>query len=103
MSSELSRRARRAEAGATRADDRRRLRLEFFRAILAEGLDVFKARHAEGASGQESVRSHARLIDGIVQALTRLIGAPGWRPHRSSWWRWVVTAARSCTRPRTST
>ena len=73
MSSELSRRARRAEAGAARAEDRRRLRLEFFRAVLAEGLDAFKARHAEGASGQDSVRTHARLIDGIVQALTHLI------------------------------
>jgi [protein-PII] uridylyltransferase len=75
MSSELSRRARRAEAGAARVEDRRRLRLEFFRAVLAEGLESFKARHAEGASGQDSVRAHARLIDGIIQALTRLIVA----------------------------
>jgi [protein-PII] uridylyltransferase len=75
MSSELSRRARRAEAGAARVEDRRRLRLEFFRAVLAEGLESFKARHAEGASGQESVRAHARLVDGVVQALTRLIVA----------------------------
>jgi len=75
MPSELSRRARRAEAGAARVEDRRRLRLEFFRAILAEGLESFKARHAEGASGQESVRAHARLVDGVVQSLTRLIVA----------------------------
>ena len=54
MPSELSRRARRAEAGATRVEDRRRLRLEFFRAVLAEGLESFKARHAEGASGRGS-------------------------------------------------
>ena len=64
MSSELFRRARRAEAGAARVEDRRRLRLEFFRAVLAEGLDSLKAMHAEGASGEESVRTHARLIDG---------------------------------------
>ncbi|HEU4367718.1 MAG TPA: [protein-PII] uridylyltransferase, partial [Methylomirabilota bacterium] len=75
MSSELSRRARRAEAGAARVEDRRRLRLEFFRAVLAEGLESFKARHAEGASGQESVRAHARLIDDLVRSLTRLIVA----------------------------
>jgi [protein-PII] uridylyltransferase len=75
MSPELYRRARRAEAGAERADDRRRLRLEFFRAFLAEGLESLKARHVEGASGQDSVRAHARLIDGMVQSLTKLIVA----------------------------
>src|SRR6266850_6097863 len=73
MSSELFRRARRAEAGAARVEDRRRLRLEFFRAVLAEGLDSLKAMHAEGASGEESVRAHARLIDSVVQSLTRLV------------------------------
>ena len=73
MSSELFRRARRAEAGAARVEDRRRLRLEFFRAVLAEGLDSLKAMHAEGASGEESVRAHARFIDGVVQSLTRLV------------------------------
>jgi [protein-PII] uridylyltransferase len=75
MPSELSRRARRAEAGAARVEDRRRLRLEFFRAVLVEGLESFKARHAGGASGQESVRAHARLVDRVVQSLTRLIVA----------------------------
>jgi len=73
MSPELYRRARRAEAGADRAEDRRRLRLEFFRAVLAEGLESLKAMHAEGASGQDSVRAHARFVDGLVRALTRLI------------------------------
>ncbi len=73
MSSELFRRARRSEAGAARVEDRRRLRLEFFRAVLAEGLDSLKAMHAEGASGEESVRAHARFIDGVVQSLTRLV------------------------------
>src|SRR5512145_3170489 len=75
MSPELYRRARRAEAGAERAEDRRRLRLEFFRATLAEGLESLKAMHVEGASGEESVRAHARMIDGLVQSLTGLIVA----------------------------
>ncbi|HET7341676.1 MAG TPA: DUF294 nucleotidyltransferase-like domain-containing protein, partial [Methylomirabilota bacterium] len=75
MSPELYRRARRAEAGADRAEDRRRLRLEFFRAVLAEGLDSLKHMHAEGASGQASVRAHARFVDELVRALTRLIAA----------------------------
>src|SRR4029079_11030263 len=73
MPPELYRRARRAEAGADRAEDRRGLRLEFFRAVLAEGLDSLKAMHAEGASGQDSVRAHARFVDDLVSTLTRLI------------------------------
>jgi [protein-PII] uridylyltransferase len=73
MSVELFRRARRAETRAERAEDRRRLRLEFFRQALAQGFDSLKVRHAEGASGQESVRTHARLMDDIIFSLTRLI------------------------------
>ncbi|MBI4272211.1 MAG: [protein-PII] uridylyltransferase [Candidatus Rokubacteria bacterium] len=79
MSVELYRRARRAEAKAASAPDRRRLRLEFFRQALAEGFDSLKVRHAEGASGQESVRTHARLIDDVILGLTRLIAADGAR------------------------
>src|SRR2546428_12348700 len=75
MSPELYRRARRAEAKADRADDRRRLRLDFFRASLAEGLDSLKLMHAGGASGQESVQAHARLIDSVLKALARLLDA----------------------------
>src|SRR2546421_1815541 len=75
MSVELYRRARRAEARAARAPERRRLRLEFFRQALAEGYDSLKVRHAEGASGQESVRTHARLMDDVILSLTRLIAA----------------------------
>ena len=75
MSVELYRRARRAEAKAARAPDRRRLRLEFFRQALAEGFDSLKVRHAEGASGQESVRTYARLMDDVILSLTRLIAA----------------------------
>jgi len=73
MSVELFRRARRAEARAERAEDRRRLRLEFFRQALAQGFDSLKVRHAEGASGQESVRTHARLMDDVIFSLTKLI------------------------------
>jgi [protein-PII] uridylyltransferase len=69
----LYRRARRAEARVERAADRRRLRLEFFRAALAEGLGSLKSMHAGGASGGESVRAHARLVDEVVSSLTRLI------------------------------
>jgi len=75
MSVELYRRARRAEARSARAPERRRLRLEFFRQALAEGYDSLKVRHAEGASGQESVRTHARLMDDVIFSLTRLVAA----------------------------
>ncbi len=68
-------RARRAEAKAPRPDDRRRLRLEFFRAALAEGLTALKQMHAGGASGQESVQAHAALMDDLIRALTRLVTA----------------------------
>jgi [protein-PII] uridylyltransferase len=75
MSPALYRRARRAEAKAQRPEDRRRLRLEFFRSALAEGLDSVKHRHAEGASGQESVQAYARIVDDLIASLTRLITA----------------------------
>ncbi len=42
---------------------------------LAEGYDSLKVRHAEGASGQESVRTHARLMDDVIFSLTRLVAA----------------------------
>src|SRR5262245_6243714 len=73
MAVELFRRARRAEATAERAEDRRRLRLAFFRQALTQGFDSLKVRHAEGASGQESVRAHATLMDEVIFSLTRLI------------------------------
>ena len=75
MSSALYRRARRAEAGAKRVEDRRRLRLEFFRAALAEGFDSLKVMHAGGVSGQEAVQAHARFVDDILHALTTMIVA----------------------------
>src|SRR5207253_1627545 len=45
------------------------------RQALAEGYDALKGRHAEGASGEESVRTHARLMDDVILSLTRLIAA----------------------------
>jgi len=79
MSVELFRRARRAEARAERAEDRRRFRLEFFRQALTQGFDSLKVRHAEGASGQESVHAHARLMDEVIYSLTHLIAADATR------------------------
>jgi [protein-PII] uridylyltransferase len=73
MSPELYRRARRAEAAADRAEDRRRLRLDLFRAALAEGFDSLKLMHAEGASGGDSVRAYARFMDEVIRSLCRLI------------------------------
>src|SRR5262245_10323665 len=73
MSAELYRRARRAEARAERSDDRRRLRLEFFRGALADGLDSLKLKHDGGASGGESVRAHAQFVDDLIRALVRVI------------------------------
>src|SRR5215467_9318707 len=73
MSPELYRRARRAETKAERHPDRRRLRVDFFRAALADGLESLKARHADGASGGESVRTHARFVDDLIGSLVRLI------------------------------
>ncbi len=74
MPPELYRRARRAEAGAGRAEDRRRRRLDVFRGALADGLGAFKQRHAEGASGEDSVRAHARFMAEVVASLARLVG-----------------------------
>ena len=66
MAQELYRRAKRAEARAARDDDRRRIRLEFFRDTLTAGLGSLRVLHEGGASGLASVQGHARLIDGIL-------------------------------------
>src|SRR2546421_7252055 len=75
MPPELYRRARRAEAGAERAEDRRRRRLDFFRGALAEGFEALKRRHAEGAAGEDSVRTYARFMDDLVGSLAHLASA----------------------------
>src|SRR5213594_4456201 len=73
MPPEIYRRARRAEAGAARAEDRRRRRLDFFRGALTEGLDALKQRHADGASGEDLVRTHAGFMDAVNVALSHLV------------------------------
>ncbi len=73
MAHELYRRAKRAEARAERAEDRRRLRVDFFREALASGLESVKDMHDGGASGLASVQAHSHLMDGILQALFRLV------------------------------
>ncbi len=55
------------------ADQRRRLRLNLLRQHLDSGLDQLKARHAEGASGQESVQAHAGFMDGFLRRLFGLV------------------------------
>src|ERR671923_1071304 len=73
MPPEIYRRARRAEAGAARAEDRRRRRLDVFRSALGEGLDGLKQRHADGASGEDLVRAHAQFMDDVIVALSQLV------------------------------
>src|SRR5262249_1392701 len=73
MAVELFRRARRCAVAAGRAEGARRLRPAFFRQALTQGFDSLKVRHAEGASGQESVRAHPPLMDEVIFSLTRLI------------------------------
>lgn len=81
MSAELFRQLRRAEAQLERAvhdspptlaDRRRSLRLDLLRQHLAFGYHSLKARHVEGASGQESVQAYAGFIDGFLRQLFRL-------------------------------
>ncbi|MBI4610966.1 MAG: [protein-PII] uridylyltransferase [Candidatus Rokubacteria bacterium] len=81
MAAELFRQLRRAEtelersflgSAAELADRRRRVRLDLLRQHLAAGYDSLKARHAEGASGQESVQAHAGFIDEFLRQLFRL-------------------------------
>ena len=46
----------------------------FFRQALTQGFDSLKVRHAEGASGRESVRAHAPpRWTSVIFSLTRLI------------------------------
>src|SRR5262245_7047606 len=77
----LAHRLRRAEAelqerftgpAADWPDRRRRLRLELLREHLTAGQARLRARHADGASGEESVRSHAAFMDGFLRLLFQL-------------------------------
>jgi [protein-PII] uridylyltransferase len=48
---------------------RRRLWLDVFREHLAAGHERMRTRHADGASGEESVRAHAAFIDDFLRLL----------------------------------
>ena len=84
MADTLARRLRRAEAGLRRSfegpeaewvDRRRRLRLDLLRGHLHAAYDELRSRHDDGASGEESVRSHAAFMDGVLRLLFRLADA----------------------------
>lgn len=84
MVEKLARRLRRAEHALQRdssvsaaewADRRRRLRLELLREQLTAAHERLKIRHADGASGEESVRSHAAFMDRFLRVLFRLADA----------------------------
>jgi len=81
MALEVFRQLRRAEAELQRtwegppaelADQRRRLRLTLLRQHLDSGLGSLRARHVEGASGQESVQAHAGFMDRFLSQLFAL-------------------------------
>ncbi|MBI2554497.1 MAG: nucleotidyltransferase domain-containing protein, partial [Candidatus Rokubacteria bacterium] len=81
MALEVFRQLKRADALLQRAfegppaqlaAERRRLRLALLRQHLDSGLDTLKARHAAGASGQESVRAYAGFMDRFLSRLFTL-------------------------------
>src|SRR3990167_3884536 len=81
MALEVFRQLKRAEAELQRtwegppvelADQRRRLRLTLLRQHLDSGLGSLRARHLEGASGQESVQAHAGFMDRFLSQLFAL-------------------------------
>ncbi|MBI4013744.1 MAG: [protein-PII] uridylyltransferase [Candidatus Rokubacteria bacterium] len=54
---------------------RRRLRLELLREHLTAAYAQLRTRHADGASGEESVKSHAAFMDGFLRQLFDLAAA----------------------------
>lgn len=81
MALEVFRQLKRADARLQRtwkgppaelAAERRRLRLALLRQHLDAGLDSLRARHAGGASGQESVQAHAGFMDRFLHQLFAL-------------------------------
>ncbi len=81
MALEVFRQLKRAEVELQRtwegppaelADQRRRLRLNLLRQHLDSGLGSLRARHAKGASGQESVWAHAGFMDRFLSQLFAL-------------------------------
>jgi [protein-PII] uridylyltransferase len=80
MAETLASRLRRAEAALRRSylgpesewpERRRRLRLDLLREHLLAGYDRLKTRHADGASGAESVRTHTAFMDDLLRWLYR--------------------------------
>jgi hypothetical protein len=48
---------------------RRRARLDVLREHIATAYERLRTRHADGASGAESVRSHASFMDDLLRGL----------------------------------
>ena len=78
MAEPLAGRLRRAEAALRESfagpeaewlERRRRVRLDLLREHVTTGYDRLKTRHADGASGAESVRAHARFMDDLLRWL----------------------------------
>ena len=65
---------------------RRRARLEVLREHVAAAYERLKTRHADGASGAESVRAHAAFMDdllrGLYQTAAAQVRAAGYPPSR---------------------
>lgn len=84
MAETLAGRLRRAEGLLRRSftgpdsewtDRRRRLRIDVLREHLADAYARLKTRHADGASGEESVRTHAAFMDGLLRWLFQAANA----------------------------
>jgi len=78
MAEPLAGRLRRAEAALRESfagpetewrERRRRIRLDLLREHVTTGYDRLKTRHADGASGAESVRAYARFMDDLLRWL----------------------------------
>ena len=95
MAETLVGRLRRAEATVSQEfagpeaewpERRRRARLEVLREHVAAAYDRLKTRHADGASGAESVRAHAAFMDdllrGLYQTAAAQVRAAGYPPSR---------------------
>jgi [protein-PII] uridylyltransferase len=79
MAETLAARLRRAEAALRRgcpdaewSERRRRLRLDLLREHVTAEYDRLRSRHADGASGAESVRTHAAFMDDLLGWVYRM-------------------------------
>src|SRR3972149_7523455 len=62
-------------------ESRRRLRLDLLRKHFSSGIHSLKIRHAEGASGSESVQAHGAFVDQFLQEIFRLAVEDAKRDH----------------------